>query len=232
MNIHKYLFATLILVILLPKLPAYSQVSHSNKRITDTLKKAKPKTTHLHFKPGIGRAIPEDKIWYNDCIFINKYNLANRLRKYPFSKASKIIAVSHHGWPPNVNVLIGQTPPPSKDSVISIINDKLDYSVLLETKQLTQKQINELTYIIDNTDYKVHNNYIIGNYSCFIPRNGFVFFDKNGKPFDYIEICFECKGYQSLSGKLNVGAYCTQKFNILRQFFIDVGIKYGTNNVE
>jgi hypothetical protein len=41
-------------------------------------------------------------------------------------------------------------------------------------------------------------------------------------------VCFECLNYRSQSEKINVGAYCDQKFDLLKKFFLDAGIKYGT----
>jgi hypothetical protein len=39
------------------------------------------------------------KPWYDDCTFTDRYTIAQRLKKYPFSKVSKILAVSFNGDP-------------------------------------------------------------------------------------------------------------------------------------
>jgi hypothetical protein len=80
-----------------------------------------------------------------------------------------------------------------------------------------------------NTDYKkpIANTADLGH-SCYNPRNAFVFLNKQGKVIDYLEICFECKQYESKSGKLTIGDYCRQKFDMVQKCFVDAGIKHGT----
>jgi hypothetical protein len=36
------------------------------------------------------------KDYYDDCTFVTKYPLVQRLKKYPYSKAAKILAVSYY----------------------------------------------------------------------------------------------------------------------------------------
>jgi hypothetical protein len=99
----------------------------------------------------------------------------------------------------------------------------------LEVKQLTQKQINNLTNIVYNTDYKVIDVFNAADGSgCFNPRNALIFYDKRGKIFDYMEICFECHDFYSKSGRFEIGTLCNQKYDLLRKFFIAVGVKRGT----
>jgi hypothetical protein len=199
--------------------------------LTDTTKKHHVKHTYRLPEPRHG--LPDDKIYYNDCVFTHKYSILQRIKKYPFSKVAKILAVSYDGGPePNVDIIIDSAkmkkPVKMKPHGLIFNKGKLDTSSLFEIKQLTSAQVNRLTNMMFNTDFKVHNNYVIGTAACFDPRNAFIFFDKNGKVFDYIEICFECKRTESKSGRVFLGCGCNQELDMTKKFFIDLGIKYGT----
>lgn len=204
----------------------------------DTLKLATRKHHLKHSSsPKIRYPLPKDKIYYNDCVFTHKYTIAQRLKKYPFSNAAKVLAVSYDGGPePNYDINInGDTINPlTNEKVVNFKrhgllfkNDTLDYACSFELKQLTSKQVNRLTNVLFNTNIKIPNDSADPGHNCFNPRNAFIFFDKNGKVFDYIEICFECERTESKSGKIYLGP-CNQKFDMVKKFFIDLGIKYGT----
>jgi hypothetical protein len=197
------------------------------------------KSTKRHYStPKIKHSTPPDKEYYNDCVFTNKYTIAQRLKRYPFSKAVKILAVSYDGTgEPNAEITInGDTLDAMTHKKYSehrphglhFDNDTLDYVSLFEMKQLTPKQINRLTNIMYNTDNRVPNDYVDPGHSCFNPRNALIFYDKNGKVFDYLEICFECDRIESKSDRIYFNSSCTQGLDLVKKFLIDVGIKYGT----
>jgi hypothetical protein len=164
----------------------------------------------------------------DDCVFTDMYSLQQRLKKYPFSKVVKIMAVSYYAPDPHEYYKGNR----EFHTGLHVGNSKLDSSTLIEIKILTKKQINDLTTLIYNYDYrKPYFNLSLG-YKCFEPRNALIFIDKSGKVFDYIEICFGCMNYQSQSDKISVGTACSQKFELLKKFFIDLGINYGTRNTE
>ena len=202
--------------------------------LTDTIKsrvvKHKTLTRRQREELTIRNKNPDD-----DCIFTNRLTTGQRLSKYPFSKAVKIVAVSYPAccWP-TPEVIIGDTTPKLPDSVIceglNVKEGKLYYSSLIEIKTLSKLQIELLTNIIYNTRYKKPYTYRLPmpGYSCFMPRNALVFFDKNGKVFDYLEICFECRRFESLSDKISIGTGCNQKLDLLKKYLVDLGSKYGT----
>ncbi|WDF76111.1 hypothetical protein PQ469_19665 [Mucilaginibacter sp. KACC 22773] len=174
------------------------------------------------------------KPWYSDCTFTNRYSVQKRLQKYPFSKAAKILAISYHSL---------EVPSPKKNDSLApgfmspknillrggfkIRADTLDLSTILECKTLSKPQISELTNIIFNTNFKHTGNNITGGASCYEPRNAFVFINKKGEIYDYLEICFACQHYSSKSDKLDVGAECTQKYELLRRYFKSLNIRFG-----
>jgi hypothetical protein len=63
---------------------------------------------------------------------------------------------------------------------------------------------------------------------CYEPRNGIVFVDSKENVFAYIEICFECQQHRFSSRRIKPWDNCEQKYNMLRHFFADQGIKFGT----
>ena len=210
--------------------------------LTDTVKHVVKKHHNKHYNwPMAKRSLPPDKIYYNDCVFTHQYTTLQRLQKYPFSKAAKILAVSYDGdGEPNFDILTnGDTIDAVTNKKIVnykphgllFKNDTLDHSSLFEIKKPTSEQINRLTNLMFNTDTKVHynhNKYDNPGSACFNPRNAFIFYDKNGKVFDYIEMCFECQRYESKSGKIYVCSGCNQELDNIKMFLIDLGIKYGT----
>ncbi|NHA04015.1 hypothetical protein G7092_09420 [Mucilaginibacter sp. HC2] len=230
----------LLLLFLLMSLGSYAE----GKRFAftaDTAKLHKTKTKHIKkLQPIVFRVVHSResvkgyKPWYDDCVFTNQYTIAQRLKKYPFSKAVKILAVSFNGdAEPNSPIVIGELKSDTRSYAekqllkgLTIIKDSLDYSTLYEVKTLNQDQINHLTNIIYNTAYKkiLPNTTDLG-YACYAPRNAFIFLNKYGKVIDYLEICFECRKFESKYGKLSIGDYCNPKFDMLRKCFADAGIK-------
>ncbi|MEZ2338240.1 hypothetical protein AB6735_21505 [Mucilaginibacter sp. RCC_168] len=179
------------------------------------------------------------KPWFDDCTFTDQYTVEQRLKKYPFSGAYKILAVSYRGGAePNTEISFDTLKPVQKLSHkelqlrngLVIIKDSLDYSTVIETKTLTKNQIIRLTNIIYNTDFKkIDRANLMGRGACFEPRNSFIFLNKNGKVVHRLDICFHCHNYESDTNKLDIGTVCSQKYDILRKFFISIGVIYGTN---
>jgi hypothetical protein len=117
---------------------------------------------------------------YSDCAFYNKYTAKQRLAKYPFSKAAKVLAVSYkyRGF--------GQEPEAKQDDSPKrgryVNNGVLDTTILIEIKQLSKKQINKLTSLIFNTDYKKRDEtHLVSFGKCFEPRNAFIFLSASDK---------------------------------------------------
>ena len=221
-------------------LSLYMSISLSNAHCEeynlaiDTLKKL----VSQHKQPKPKQLAPPDKEYYNDCVFTNKYTITERLKRYPFSKAAKIVAVSYDGTgepnieiAPNGDTLEAATHKKYKNHKphgLYFNNDTLNHKSLFEIKQLTTQQIDRLTNILYNTDYRVPNNYAHPGNSCFNPRNALIFYDKNGKVFDYLEICFECDQIRSKSNRIYFNSACTQGLDYVKKFLVDVGIKFGT----
>lgn len=175
---------------------------------------------------------------FDDCSFTNQYYAAARLKKYPYATAYKIMAVSYYGGgEPNTEIRLDNKPvrkltykQKQHYKGLVITNKQLDYSTLIETKTLNPQQIEELTNLLFNYEFTGLKGYTFtGTAACFYPRNSIIFFDKEGKIFDHLDICFNCHRYDSASGKLDVGTECAQKFDMLAKFFIKAGVRYGSD---
>lgn len=205
-----------------------------------------PKTTKLKKKEiihSMAWLYAHYKRSYDDCVNTNKYSLTQRLSKYPFNKAVKIYAVSYPlavypsgEWKKVAN---GKTDF-VKDSIpkkrgLIIEQDTLDHSTLIEFKELDQNQIAGLTNLIYNINWRKPSAslHLVDHGACYAPRNAIIFVNKNNKVIDYIEICFHCMGSHSKNDdRLSIGTLCTQKYDLMKQWFIDAGISYGTIKTE
>ncbi len=222
----------ILLFFLLPTLICYSSHLHAaNRLMIDTAKHRHKKT----IKPFQEYKLRWEKhpASYDDCVFNNRFSLAQRLAKYPFSNAAKIVAASYKWNVRTPDVLIGDTTSKLPDTVfrsdLHVEHGKLNYSSIKEIKTLTSTQVSSLTRIIYNTTYRRKCSHTGDpGHACFSPRNALLFYDKHGIIYDYLEICFECEKTNSLSDRITIGTDCTQKLDFFKQFLVDVGIKYGT----
>ncbi|MOA33645.1 hypothetical protein D3C78_1549570 [compost metagenome] len=96
---------------------------------------------------------------------------------------------------------------------------------------MESKEIVEFTDILYNIDYK-ETGFVVGTAGCYDPRNAILFFDKTEKLLAYIEVCFECRGYKNSSDKIDFGGFWGDKYEILRQYFIALGVQFGTIKLE
>ena len=146
-----------------------------------------------------------------NCVYIQKYSAAERNGFYPFnSDTIKLISFRYHA------------------SNYPIKGDTVLVDSLIDIKTLKKGQTNQLTDIFYNNYFKGQPNYGIST-QCFIPRNAILFFDKSGRLENYILICFHCNTHRESSKKINLGDECLQKMEKLRQFFVSVGIEFGTD---
>lgn len=219
--------------------------SHAGTSAADTSRLVKHKNQYSKLAAEYHKRDELYKRWkpeYDNCTFTYQYTIAQRLKKYPYSKAAKILAVSYLYYLEPDPSQFSDTLHPTKTFTykekqqqkgLVIIKNKLDYSTLLEYKILNQDQINQLTNIIFNTDYQKKMGYITSHLrSCFEPRNSLIFLNKKGKVIDHIDICFHCHDYSSQSNNIGIGIICNQKYDILKRFFISAGIKYVKQGVN
>jgi hypothetical protein len=96
-------------------------------------------------------------------------------------------------------------------------------------KNLTILQVEKLTDILYNYGFggPISINVVS---QCYNPRNAILFLDSTGKVFEFLEICFECERIKQSSPKIVIGDICNQKLDMLKNFFRNNGVEYGTAN--
>lgn len=117
-----------------------------------------------------------------------------------------------------------------EDQYIPVKNKIINKQQVLEKVVLADEQIDSLTSLLYNVGIKpIPGIEPVGtNYKCYEPRNGILFLNSAGKAFEYIEICFACERTRKSSNLVNEGQYCSTKYDLLKNFFLKTGIKYGT----
>lgn len=166
-------------------------------------------------------------------------SLGQRIKNYPFNKASKIKIVSYNlEFAKNKGYEAPPTPPKTKEDSIKLNEfynrpESIDFREIIETqsekgitesKILNLEEISKISHIIFNTC----NKYLITMLSqsgCFFPRNAIIFYDKNDKVFEIIEICFQCDNLESYPTKfLNWENTCEFMYPELEKFFQSKGL--------
>jgi len=157
---------------------------------------------------------------------IKKHNMSStqRLNKYPFNQAFSVFVVSYNYSSISTQIING------KDTItiygpshLSIKEDTLSISDLEEIFLLTPIQVDSLTNILFNYGLNDNLEYNISTL-CFDPHHAIVFLDKNGKVFEYIEICFLCNQYKSSSSKIKLHNIFDNQYYMLMSYFKQVGI--------
>ncbi|MES2062149.1 MAG: hypothetical protein V4456_09535 [Bacteroidota bacterium] len=152
-----------------------------------------------------------------ECLFANKYSKTERRNMYPFKKAVKVMLVSF-----------------DESGLIPVKNKIINKQRVAEQAVLDDVQTDSLTSILYNVGYTPVQQKLLsmGQANCYEPRNGILFIDMAGRAFEYIEICFACHRTETSSKKVLEGEYCSTKFNLLRTFFVNAGIRYGTQDIS
>lgn len=148
-----------------------------------------------------------------NCFYKPKYSSAKRSQFYPFSISDTIKIVSFRYHRDNY--------PVKKDTLLA--------DSLIEAKTLSQSEIDRLTDILYNNFYKRNPNYAEVSL-CFYPRNAILFLDTAGNLKESILLCFSCDRYKKSSDRILFGDDCTQKMEMLRDFFISAGLTFGTDH--
>ena len=167
-------------------------------------------------------------------------SLGQRIKNYPFNKASKIKIVSYNldfakdnGYEP--------APPPPKTKEDSVkLNEfynrprSIDFREIIKTqsekgivesKTLNLEEISKISHIIFNTCEKYLIT-MVSQSGCFFPRNAIVFYDENDKVFEIIEICFQCGNLESYpSNFLDWKSICEFMYPELEKFFKSKGLQ-------
>jgi hypothetical protein len=179
---------------------------------------------------------------YSMCLDKNTYTSTQRLGFFPFNKAVKIKLISYNNATQNSPIIIdGESPKaiPAEDTMAVFTpmapnKYHVNYHRVIEPYDLTPDGIDSLTDILLNVGFlsKKAYNYPDVTCNCYMPQDAILFIDRKGNTVQYIEFCFDCEHYNYSSSKIKLGEFCTQKFGILKAFFRNHGLKYGTAQLQ
>ncbi|WP_264524812.1 hypothetical protein [Flavobacterium sp. N502536] len=167
----------------------------------------------------------------NQKVTQSNFNLSKRINSYPFNKTSQIKIISYNlnsDGMTKVSKETGKTVSTLEYNIgIELPRENLD-SLSLENvtqiKTLNLSQIDKLSNILYNTCSRLNTSCSQIIRGCYLPRNAILFFDENGKVFEYLELCFECKTKETF-GKIENLDLSDYMYNDLENYFNDLGIK-------
>jgi hypothetical protein len=147
----------------------------------------------------------------HQCTHRNKFTVTERHSNYPFNSTKEVRIVS-------ITKSLGYQ---------FLETNKVDLSLIKESAKLDSLQIDSLTDILYNIDYKGTLFYY--SEGCFFPKNAILFFDTDGQVFAFIELSFQCSGFKVSSKKVTHLKFCNEKYDLLKSFFRKSGVLYGTD---
>ena len=160
----------------------------------------------------------------SNCVRSNKLSFENRVLNYPYNISSQIKIISYKNKGEGFE---GEELQKYLDLIISN-KDSLNESNFDEIQILNTKQIERLTDLIYNYGFKEKSEISVMS-NCYMPRNAILFYDNENNLIGFLEIFFECNNYRSNNEEITIEEHCTQKMQLMKEFFKDCGIKYGTN---
>lgn len=99
-----------------------------------------------------------------------------------------------------------------------------DLSKMNESIQLTKEQ--EIL-LVDVLNHFAPEKRTSTSAMCYLPHNAVVFTDSADEVIGYIEICFDCQHVVTIPAHLKIDEFFDDKFDLLKELFMLVGIKYG-----
>ncbi len=160
----------------------------------------------------------------NACAQNTNLTFKQRMDKFPFNVAKRIQFISITGRP-DTNEFGGIH---LRYDKFPFDNDTLIMERLDEVVTLSNIEIDSLSNLIYNVSY-AGDKVKFPLARCFEPHNGILFFDKNNKVFECIQLSFECSKFRTKYKNTGLGALCTAKMERLKKMFLKLGIKSGTS---
>ena len=159
-----------------------------------------------------------------------KYSLSERSNFYPFNITSKVVIVSFDkqvkkidssDWRFGKSAYKGYAGDVKYG--LPFLNDTIRLSKLIQSKILSNNQVDSLTDILYNTCYR-WTIIETSKAMCYLPHNAILFFDKNDRVIDYIEICFDCHQFKYSNKKIERFEQCDFAVLELKKYFRDMGL--------
>lgn len=167
------------------------------------------------------------------CRYNNRFSLESRVARMPFRNAKKVVLVSYDGG-------IKVEPLPfegeiRQDGLIQnpFPSNSASYAGVTfhEAISLDEKQLDGLTNILFNYAYGKDEKEIVQfvGPTCYSPQQMILFYKEptDKEPFAWVEICLFCQKYKTFPDSFDFGVFCDSKYDLLREFFRQTGIKHG-----
>lgn len=178
-----------------------------------------------------------------ECGFFGTKTVEERNSIFPFSEAKKVLLISYLN--PEAFVIKKGDSISFSNEGFSIKkefifqNDTLGFKLYdaIDIKKLQEKDINKLSNLMFNYDYKVINNkkpITLSYAKCYTPRKAILFLDEHEKVISVLEICFECDKYylfpKSKDFKDVLGVECDDRLNYFNILFQNIGYENYKDN--
>ncbi len=187
-----------------------------------------------------------------ECKYTGHIPVQARRELYPFNKARRITLISYENTGENEGLpLVVQNYYKNEQSKRKTVagykreqvqfdsiqglylqSDSMEnkeFPFIKDNIEFSQAQIDTLTNLLYNYSYRRKPLYRNLSMCVFTPRHSLVFYNDKDMAFARIDLCFECGEAVSSSKKINLGVFCTGKWEMLGNFFNNIGIKYGLN---
>lgn len=161
----------------------------------------------------------------DECARTRNKKTEDILKDFPFNQAKKIKVVSFKSK--------------KEDIVYEIpkVHGQIDIERLHEIKNLSKRNKYKLLDLLVNVNYVPVTDSNLSNDSievreievmeCYTPRHAILFENELGQVFSYVEICIECLRVKTYPESLDIGEFCVEKYQLLENFFGEIGIVYG-----
>lgn len=110
---------------------------------------------------------------------------------------------------------------------LPIRNGTVDIESFFELKELSKSNQADLLKMLVNLDFSPTGNVKKTVVFCYNPKNAILLFDNRDQVIGYVELSFECFGFKPSPVSLKLGEFCDEKFDAIKNIFIENGIKYG-----
>ncbi|MDI9363648.1 MAG: hypothetical protein QM541_01760 [Flavobacterium sp.] len=163
-------------------------------------------------------------------IDVTKYALAERANFYPFNITFKVAIASFNKQIKKIDSSDWRFGKPAFKNYegdekygLQFLNDTICLSKLTQIKILSTNQVDSLTDILYNTCYRL-TIAKLNQAMCYLPHNAILFFDKNKKLIDYIEICLDCQQFKFSNNKIERFMQCDFTVSELKKYFKQMGL--------
>lgn len=166
-----------------------------------------------------------------------QYDVKKRRGFYPFNKASYVKLVSFDKQlKEDIRLKTLHTDATQTAEYIEVYglpmqSDTIDFSKILQSIILTKIEIDSLSDILYNTCSRWTLS-LTTKAGCFYPHNAIIFFNEKKQPFEYLELCFDCKQLQYSSKKIKKIEDFNNAFFELETYFKSFGLKTSKEEFE